>query len=156
MISDLFSSLLQELSEPLKIKDLKPDSNNSCLIKFQTGLEIQLELDSSGEFFLIGTTFGPLRPGRYRENIFREALKANGMPYPRYGTFAYSKKTDNLILFDKLHVKDLTGVKIFDHIRPFTEKALLWKEALARGDIPSILSGSYSGTPAGGIFGIRP
>lgn len=156
MISDLFTSLLDELSIPMKIKDLKPDSNNSCLIKFKTGVEIQLELDTSEEFLLIGTSFGPLRPGRYRENIFREALKANGMPAPRYGIFAYSKKADNLIMFDKLHLKDLTGMKIFDHIKPFTEKALVWKEALARGDIPSILSSSYASSSSGGIFGIRP
>jgi hypothetical protein len=153
MVSDFFGTLLQELGESLKIKDLHLDEHNSCLIKFPSGLEIQVEPDSREEFLVIGTTIGVVPAGRYRETIFREALKANSMPLPRYGVFAFSTKTENLILFDTLHMKDLTGTKVFDHLSAFAEKALTWKEALSHGDVPSI-HGSYSGTHTG-MFGMK-
>lgn len=154
MMTDVFSTLLQELGELIKINDLHPDSNNSCLIKLPNGLEIQLEPDSRSEFLIIGTTIGSVPQGRYRESIFREALKANGMPLPRYGIFSFSKKSDKLVLFDRLHLKDLSGLKIFDFIKPFAEKAFSWKGSIAQGEIPSII-GTYSSTSHAGMFGMK-
>ena len=155
MMTDVFSTLLQELGELIKINDLHPDSNNSCLIKLPNGLEIQLEPDARAEFLIIGTTIGTAPPGRYRESIFREALKANGMPLPRYGIFSFSKKSDKLILFDTLHLKDLSGLKIFDFLKPFAEKAHSWKSSIAVGEIPSII-GTYANTTShAGMFGMK-
>lgn len=140
MITDLFSTLLEELGSQLKIKDLKPDDNHSCLIKFPTGLEIQLEPDVSEQFLVVGTKLGAIPQGRYRDNVFKEALKANGMEYPRYGNFAFSKKSEQLIMFQNLPFKELNGVKLFDFLKPFTEKAFHWKESIARGEVPAHLA----------------
>lgn len=156
MITNFFTALLDELGPLIKIQGLHPDEKNSCLIEFKNGLKLQLEPDSREEFLMIAVKFDHLSAGRYLENLFREALKANGMPLPRYGIFAYGKKSDCLILCDRLHTKDLTGQKVFDHLTPFLEKALVWKEAISRGDIPSIIS-SYSGASSGGgLFGMKP
>lgn len=156
MITNFFSDLLQELGPLMKIQGLHPDEKHSCLIEFKNGLKLQMEPDSREEFLMIAVKLDHLPAGRYRENLFREALKANGMPLPRFGIFAYGKKSDCLILCDKLHIQDLTAQKVFDHLTPFIEKALVWKEALSRGDIPSIIS-SYSGASSGGgLFGMKP
>ena len=144
----LYSYLLKELGEHLKIEDLHPDSNNSCLIKFANGLSIQMEPDAHEEFLLVATKFEPIHASRYRDNVFHEALKANGMPLPRFGIFAYSKKSDCLMLFDRLHMDDLSGTKIFEHLQPFMEKANVWREAISRGEIPS------SGAAHTGVFGM--
>ena len=122
MVMDLFESLLDEFSKAADLPNLKPDANNSCLIALpQNGPQIQLELDRSGEFLIMGCNLGFLPMGRYREMVLKEALRANGLPYPRVGTFAYVKKTDNLILFLKLPTRELTGSKS-PPFRPFLRK----------------------------------
>src|SRR5262245_58766423 len=99
MVTDLFGALLQELGDSLEKADLHPDRNNSCLIRMKGGQEIQFELDRSSQFLIVGADLGAVPPGKYRENLFREALKANDMPHPIHGILAYSKKTDHLVLF---------------------------------------------------------
>jgi hypothetical protein len=153
MVTDLFGTLLQELGPLLEIPTLHPDRQNSCLIRLKGGLNIQLELDRMGQFFIMGSDLGTVPPGKYRENLFREALKANGMPQPLNGILAYSQKTEHLILFEKMHVKDLNGDKIMAVLTPFCEKARVWRDALARGDIPALTQYYASGKP-GGIFGL--
>lgn len=153
MVTDLFGALLQELGRSLQIKDLHPDRNNTCQIKLATGVTIYVELDRSKECLVIGSDIAQIPAGRFRENVFREAMKANGLPQPRHGTFAYSKQADRLVLFDKCPVKDLNGEKIAAIITPLAEKAQLWKEAIARGDVPTV---SSVRTGRVGMFGMKP
>lgn len=155
MVTDLFGSLLQELGKILEIADLHPDRNNSCLINLKTGISIQLEFDKGGQFLVLGADLGTVPPGKYRENLFREALKSNDLPYPNHGTLAYSKKSDHLILFEKISSVDLTGEKIAAELTPFSEKAITWRDALQKNDIPNISQG-YSPQRSGGMFGLRP
>jgi hypothetical protein len=155
MVTDLYGSLLEELGKILEIPDLHPDRNNSCLIKLKNGLSVQLELDRSGQFVIIGSELGVVPPGRYRENLFREALKANDMPYPTYGTFAYSKKSDKLVFFRKLRNQELTGEIIAAELTPFSEKAIIWKEALEHGDVP-IANQAMNAQRSSGMFGLKP
>lgn len=150
MVKELFESLLEELGKVMQIKDLHPDRNHSCKIRLANGLEIQIEMDSMGHELIIGCELGHLPQGRYRENIFKEALKANGLPAPRHGTLAYSNKSENLVLFESLPLKELTGEKIADVIGPFSEKALLWKGSIERGEVPSVVGARSSG----GLFGL--
>ncbi len=149
MKSDIFSTLLEELGEELKIKDLHPDANQSCLIKFPTGIDIQIEPDKEGKFLIAAIKFETLPKGRYRETIFKEALKANGMPYPRYGTFAFIRKTEQLMLFETYYLQDLTGQKLFEQLKPFSEKGLSWKNSLSRGEIPSNIQFYTADKPVG-------
>lgn len=154
MVSDLFGTLLQELGRALQI-DLRPDANNSCLIRFGKDLRVQIELDPTGQVVVVGTELGTVPPGRYRENLFTEALKSNGLPAPRYGIFAYSRKTDHLILYEKMQIRDLTGNKIADFLPLFMEKAKIWKEALTRGEVPVAIT-VHTSRPPTGMFGMRP
>ncbi|MBS4169081.1 CesT family type III secretion system chaperone [Parachlamydia sp. AcF125] len=156
MVSDLFDALLAEVGKELHIGDLYADRNHSCLIKFKEGVSIQIERDAPGERLIVGTSIGSIPPSKFRENVFREALKSNGLPEPRIGTFAYSKQSDQLILFGTLPMQDLTGEKIIAFLMPFKEKAILWKNAVERGDIPSILGASSFSSGGGGMFGLRP
>ena len=155
MVTDLFGALLSELGKVLKIANLHPDRNNSCLVQMVNGQQFQLELDRTSEFVIVGTQLGAVTPGKYRESLFKEALKANDQPYPLHGILAYSTKTENLFLFMKIHVKDLTGDKIAEEITPFLEKASVWSDAITRSDIPAVGSSQTSKGPAG-MFGLRP
>jgi len=152
MISDLFGTILQELGAIIKNPNLKPDEHNSCLLKFKGDLKVQIEPEKSGRYLVVGCDLGNIPAGRYRENIFNQALKANGMPIPRYGIFAYSKHSDHLVIFDNLPLKDLTGQKIADFLPSFLEKARTWKTAIEKGDVP-VLENTYTSKPIG-LFGL--
>jgi hypothetical protein len=152
MVTDVYSSLLQELGKLLKA-ELQPDANHSCLLQFPNKLSVQIELDRSGNNLLIGCNLATVPPGRYRENVFREALKSNGLPPPRHGDFAYSKQADVLVLVQLLPLKDINGDKIMDALTPFLEKAKLWQEAITHGDVPTAIQATYSGKS--GMFGLK-
>ena len=156
MVTDLFGTVLQELSKSMQIAELRPDKNNSCLLRLRGGLEIQIEFDRPGQFILLCSDLGAVPPGKYRENLFREALRANGLPHPIHGVLAYSRKTDHLILFEKTSVKDLNGEKIAASIPLFSQKASIWKDALERGEIPSLDQAVAGLRSTGGMFGLKP
>ncbi|MEX1012382.1 MAG: CesT family type III secretion system chaperone [Waddliaceae bacterium] len=154
MVANFYEALLTELSEALEIEKLIPDENNSCLIRFKNGLEIQIEPQVNGESLVISAPLGEVPPGKYREDVFREALKANATPYPRQGTFGYSLDTNQLILFKLMPFKDLTGDKVAAYLNPFMEKAIKWREMLEKGEVPHIIVNhkSKSSSPFG-MFG---
>ncbi|MEI8366608.1 MAG: CesT family type III secretion system chaperone [Parachlamydiaceae bacterium] len=155
MVSDLLGTLLQELGHALGIENLHPDENNTCLIQLQNGQQIQIEMDKAGEFVLIGSVLGTVPPGRYRENLLKEALKANGMPHPIHGVLCFSTKTDHLIMFQKISLRDLRGEKIAAEITPFLDKAAIWWDAVKAGVVPLLNQHEGGGRSAGGMFGLR-
>jgi hypothetical protein len=156
MVTDRFGSLMEDLGKLIRIR-LIPDSHNACLIKYPGGLFLQIELDQSQERINMGAEIGSLAPGRYRENVMREALKANGLPPPKVGIFAFSAKKEVLILFDYMELNDLTAPKIADFLEQFLQKANFWKDAIKRGDVPSFMGNEMSfgkKTGGAGMFGL--
>ncbi len=151
MVMDLLDSLLNELGAIINVPQLHTDRNNTCLIKLAIGVSVQLELRPNGQSLLMGSDLGQVVPGRYRTNIFREALKTNCLPYPLHGILGFSKKKEHLVLFQYLPVKELTGEKIAEALTPFSEKALKWKAALERAEVPLVASTFTSS----GMFGMR-
>ena len=156
MVMDIYESLLEEFSKAAHIPNLKPDANNTCLLGLPNGVKVQIELDSAQTAIIIGSGVGFLPAGRYRETVFKEALKANNLPHPRYGDFAFSKKTDNLILFMKLPLQNLTGDKIAALFAPFSEKAARWKDSIDKGEIPSLYEELGSRKGGRGCLGFKP
>jgi hypothetical protein len=157
MVSDAYEAILSELSEALKIPALKPDPNNSCLIRLESGLEVQIEPDTNLENLLIGTNIAQVPPGAFRTNVFKEALKHNALPPPTPGTFAWSRKADQLVLFTDIPMKNLTGAKVAELLIPFAATAIKWGEALKAGQVPRIEIASSASTPSsGGLFGLQP
>ncbi len=158
MVKDIFGSLLEELGKILEIEDLHPDRNNACLIKFPDGFSVQLEINTTSNELTILSNLGEIPAGKYRENIFREALKANGMPYPINGIFCYSKKADNLVMYERIPLQDLSGDKINVALTPFLEKGRAWKEAIVHNEIPVVSSGLYTSRSGGagtGMLGLK-
>ena len=153
MVMELYESLLDEFSKVINIPPLKPDANNSCLIKLpEDGAKIQIEIDKTGDFLMLASNLGFVPPGRYREALFREALHHNNSPHPRNGTFCFSENTKQLMLMEYLHIKDLNGEKIASVFEPFSERATLWKKAIEKGEVPV---GAESVRKGGsGMFGL--
>lgn len=141
------TQLMNLISSPTSLSRLV---NNMCLIPLTNGLKLQAQLDDEEKNLLVATVIGNLQVGKYRDLIFKEALKANGLPPPLHGIFAYSKKTSDLLLFDFLDMRGLTGNIVSERLVPFIEKAKIWSEALSTNNIPE--SQPVSGS---GIFGLR-
>lgn len=154
MVQDLFGTLLKELGDSMGNIQLHPDQHNSCLIRLKEGINIQLELDRAGEFLVLGCNLGTVPPGKYRENLFYDALRTNGLPPPLHGILAFSQKTNHLVLFEKIYVKDLTGEKIAAEITPFVQKAVIWSEAIKKSEVPHFTA-PYTKKTGGGIFGLK-
>ncbi len=153
MVTDVFGVILQEIGKNLQVADLHPDRNNSCLIKLKNGLHVQMEIDRTGQFLILGSDLGAPPPGRLREALFKEALRANGLPPPRNGIFAYSTRSEHVVIYESFNLKDLNGEKVVAVLEPFAEKAFTWKEAIAKGDIPPVHTNANR--PAG-MFGLSP
>lgn len=154
MVKDMFGTLLEDLGKLIKVEKLEPDQNNSCLISFTNGVKVQLEIDHARNLLIIGCDLGSIPPGRYRETIFREALKSNGLPPPRHGNFAFSKRQDHLVMSEELPMKDIHPDQIHQLLEPFLTKAKEWQEAILRGDTPTILQGAYRSSAKSGMFGL--
>lgn len=152
MVVETFGSLLQELAADLHIPNLYPDEHDSCLLLLQEGIKIQLELDPSGQSLIIGIDLGPLLPGKYRTAVFQEALKANDLSQSINGVFAFSEKTQHLILFQSLDVKNLRGHTVASNVASLKEKALAWAQSLSQGQIPNFIQGSSKASS--GMFGL--
>ncbi|MBN4066946.1 CesT family type III secretion system chaperone [Simkania negevensis] len=130
-----FEELLKELALALDI-DIVPEDKETCLLLFEESLPVQIEI--MDEKLLIGAKLGEVHPGKSRELILIEALKANNAPYPRFGTLAYSNKTNQLIQCEMINMDGVRGEELKDLLASFVKKAQVWKEALEQGVAPQI------------------
>lgn len=154
MITNQLDALLKEL-EPFFKCPLQSDQNNSCLIKMSTGIEIQIELDRYGDHVIIGTRLGVIPAGRYRELVFREALKSNYLHPSFTGVFAFSKRSGNLLFFTSSKFATLNQEKMVSVLTLFIARAQAWAQALGEGTVPSadvFLDAPLTGKS--GLFGL--
>lgn len=127
-----FEELLEKLSKTLSLP-LAPDQNRACAIQIKKNITVQLQMDSTEEKLLIGCKIIELPPGKFRENVLKETLKANGLPDPRIGTFAYIEQINHLFLFQYYPIEILSGERLSSLLGPFIQMAESWKEAISTG-----------------------
>ena len=129
-MSEAFAKKVDELGQKFNL-DLAPDVLGACSILIDEKLTVQLELDESETKILIGSFLCEMPPGKFRENVFSAALKANNM-LPRIGMFAYDEKSNSILLFDYVDV-EIEIEKLFALFAQFIDKAVAWKEAIESG-----------------------
>lgn len=160
MVTNALQAIIEELKRNSAMSTImtafdpsRLSSSDSLIFPLPNGLKLQIELDDQEKNLLIACILGNLEPGSYRHKIFTQALKANGLAHPLYGTLGFSKKTGDLLLFHYLDMRGLDGAKVADFIGPFIEKAKIWQEALQSLSIPQIEP--QDAAPSKGIFGMR-
>ncbi len=131
MISQ-FEELLQKLGQVFAL-DLHLDRKHACSIQIHPSLIIQLQLDPSQEYLWIFTKVAETPPGKFRENLLKEALKANALPDPRPGILGYILTTNQLAQFQKYPLFILNGERLSGIIGSFLEMAESWQEAIRNG-----------------------
>lgn len=152
---DLFEELMKELKNKLSVS-IKPQHNNHiCTFQVEGSLQIQLQLDRSQKMLFIGSFLTEVPPGKYKENVFTQTLKANSQ-IPNIGFFAYNEKIAKLFLYEYLPLKDLSSKDLYDYFALFTDKASSWKKAIEAGEAAplSFLKQTHSIKPS--PFNIKP
>lgn len=151
MVSNQFEAILKEFSSFFNCS-LTPDENNSCHIKVNNQISIQLELDRYG-LLLVACRIASLPMSRYRDHLVHAALKFNEATLPLTGIFGFGQKSQQFILFIKLDPQTLSPYQIALLLPPFIAKAKQWIDAIAKGEVPSATSQTGSNTPSG-LFGL--
>lgn len=132
---DRFAELLHSLGNVFGM-EMHPDKRNACAIQVKKGLVVQLEPDDTQEKLRIASRIVEVPPGKFRELVLKEALKANALPDPRVGTFAFVVNTTTLVLFQEYPFDLLTGERVAGLLIPFIDAAESWRTAIQSG-LPS-------------------
>jgi len=138
---DRFAELLWDLGDLIDLP-LHVDKHRSCRLVIDETIAVQMELDSAEEFLKIGLLIAEIPPGKYREKLLMDALKANSDI--SFGALGYIAKNNSLTLSDSLFVKQLTGKNLADYLEGFVSKAKVWKEAIESGSSAPIEEKSSS------------
>lgn len=130
-MTDRFSDLLSELGKIFQIP-LALDKYNACSINVPP-LTIQLQLDPTQENLFLFTKIIELPPGRFRENVLCEALKANGLTDPRSGVFSYFAHTNHLTFYQTYPLSILSGERLSGLFGAFYEMGESWYSSIQNG-----------------------
>lgn len=148
MISQ-FEELLRELGNVFHL-ELHVDRQHACSIQIKPELIIQLQLDSSQENLWIFAKIAETPPGRFRENILKEAMKANALPDPRPGLFGFILAANQLAQFQKYPLNILNGERLSGLMGAFLEQAESWQSAIQNGQsAPATARGEMIKNPFG-------
>ena len=128
-----FQELLRELGHLFHMK-LHADTIGACSILIPPELIVQLQLDPAQEKLFLFAKVVELPPGKFRENVLSEALKANGMPDPLPGILGYIHPTNHLALFQNYPLLILNGERLANLLGGFVEMAENWRKAVQSGN----------------------
>ncbi len=127
---DRFQELLWDLGKEINVP-LHIDKNNACKIMIAERLPIQLEMMNHDQLLVV-TWIVELPPGRFREDVLKDALKANSH-YQSTGHFAYIEKNNMLALYDLLDTNRITGESLATFLECFYQEAESWQAAITNG-----------------------
>lgn len=127
-----FADLIEELGDLLD-RDFKAELNHSCRLLINEKIYVQLEAESTGEFILATSEISELPPGRFRENILKDALKSNSLHEFNPSILAYLGKTNKLILFQYIPAHAITASLLQQHLSRLVARAERWKKAIDAG-----------------------
>lgn len=147
---DRFEELLQELSVEFGLP-FHPDRRGACKLKINDSFHVQLECDAPQENLLIAAFICEIPPGKFRENILKDALKSNG-PFPTIGTLSYAERNNQLALYATLRLSNLNGKILADFLTAFVEKAGSWRLGVETGNTANLLP--QQAKRSGSIFGL--
>jgi len=131
-MTDRFQELLNELGRVFHLA-LNIDKHNACSIQVQEHLIVQLQLDMSQENLFLFAKIIEIPPGKFRENVLREALKANALPDPRVGILGYMAASNHLVLFQRYPLEMLNGERLSGFLGAFLEYGDAWHKAVSSG-----------------------
>ncbi len=131
-MTDRFAELLQEFSDFLGFA-LHVDRNGSCLLQIHHKIHVQLQLDSSQTKLLMACLAIELPPGKFRENVLMDGLKANFLPDPRPAVCSYLAQNNHLVLYQSFPLDILNGERLAGFFGAFLGEVESWVQAIESG-----------------------
>ncbi len=132
-----FEDLIRDLGN-LMGASLHAERGYLCKLLIEGSFHIQIEHEPEKASILLASFICEIPPGRIREDILKEGLKANGL-LDRKGIFAYSSKNNHLVYFayipDNIH-----GNKLYEETMLFIDTIKKWKSAIESGQLTLISS----------------
>lgn len=127
-----FHDLIHQLGEFIG-EELTVDQNQACFLEINEQLKVQMELDPPGEKILLMSQIIELPPGKFRETVLKDALKANFLAEEKEGTLAYLERQNTLVLFQELYTHSITMQILYDRLIKFIERAIKWATSIEAG-----------------------
>jgi hypothetical protein len=127
-----FERLIQDLSALLGVP-LHVEKGGLCRLITGEALKVHLEHEPDLHRILVASFILEIPPGKFREDILKEALKNNDS-LDRFGVLAYSEKNNSLAYFLYLP-DDLAPNRVSTALLGFIETAKAWKTAIETGQM---------------------
>lgn len=131
-MTDFFESLIHQLGIALHTP-LHVDHKHACTLQIHQKIRVQLQMDSAQEHVIALAFISELPPGKFRENVLAEALKANNLPDPRVGILGYLLTKNTLTLHQSYPIRSLDGHSLALFVAGLTDYAALWRDAIEHG-----------------------
>lgn len=144
-------ALLKELS-PLIGLDLHLDIHDVCCLQAGESLQVQIEQGMKSNIF-IAAFLTEVGPGKFREEVLKEGLKANAQLFPG-GILCFNNKNGQLAVYKMLPQETLNGSKLLEELSTLIDYASQWQSALKDGKTAPVSIGSKSSAPS--PFGLKP
>lgn len=132
---DRFAILLDDLGTLIDVP-LHPDHHRACILLINNQLHVHITEEENKDRLMIAAFVSEVPPGKFRENILKEALKENNL-FPRLGTFSYSDRNNQLALVSYIPLAGLRGDNFADFLEKFFEKSFSWKTGVETGQLPA-------------------
>jgi hypothetical protein len=150
-----FPELIHELGELMGVS-LEIDAKEACTLEVNQKFNVQIELDPSRERVLLVAMVSELPPGKFRENILRDGLKANYLAEEKQGVLSYIDRQNSLVLFEYLQVEGLNTEILFQRLQKFIDRALQWHTSIENGhSSPDIGEIPQAPNKQGPMFGLK-
>ncbi len=135
---DRFEEILWDLGELIDLP-LYVDKNRACKLVIDEKLPVQFEMDMNQDMLMVGSSICELPPGKFRESVLKEALKANGNRAYGHGILSYVERNNTLVIFEYFYTKGLTGETLATYLETFIPYANSWRDAIETGSaFPSL------------------
>jgi len=148
-----YKELIADLSDRLG-EDLFPDIHGVVTLIVEKRVKFHIESDSVEEFMILGATISELPPGKFRENILKDALKANSRINVNPGVLSYAGRENLLVIHTKLFIQGTSVDEMILRIKQLTSRAKKWMGAINEGrSCPDDELPKKSGLSGKGMFG---
>lgn len=151
-MTDRFTELIAELGGFLGLA-LFVDRHGACSLQVHGKTKIQMQMDPTQRNLLIASIAIEVPPGKFRENVLKDALKINQLPDPRPAIIGYLPVNNHLTLHQSLPVDILDGKRLAAYFGAFMTETESWIEAIQHGrTAPLVLAPD---NPPSHPFGLR-
>ena len=127
-----FAQILYDLGQLID-EDLFPNEIGACRLNMNEKFSMQMQVDDSGKYLLIITAIAEISPGKYKENVLREALKENERMRGTMGDFGFSDKLGKLMHSTRLLLDEVTGSSLGDELELLVPYIESWYDAIKNG-----------------------